>query len=105
MAKAVASKLDLSGVRDRILASARTEFADHGLAAASVHRIAERAGATAAMINYYYGGKLALYETVIDEAPGPASSLAWRAAVASGEKQGVGVPDRGRLLRLSRPGA
>jgi AcrR family transcriptional regulator len=88
MAKAAASKVDPSGVRDRILASARTEFADHGLSAASVHRIAERAGATAAMINYYYGGKRALYETVIDEAQ--ARQLAClSAAVASGERAGL----------------
>ncbi|MGZ3452362.1 MAG: TetR/AcrR family transcriptional regulator [Polyangiales bacterium] len=56
------------GVRDHILASARTEFAEHGLEAASVHAIAERAGATAAMINYYFGGKSALHESVVAEA-------------------------------------
>jgi AcrR family transcriptional regulator len=77
-----------TAVRERILASARTEFADNGFASASVHRIAERAGTTAAMINYYFGGKRALYETVIDEAQ--ARQLAClSAAVANGERAGL----------------
>lgn len=85
------SKVDLSGVRDRILVSARTEFAEHGFDAASVHRIAERAGATAAMINYYYGGKLALYETVIDEAQ--ARQLAFLSAAVAGSEK-ASLPSR-----------
>jgi AcrR family transcriptional regulator len=88
MARQSTSKVDLSGVRERILGSAKTEFAEHGLAAASVHRIAERADTTAAMINYYYGGKRALYETVIDEAQ--ARQLAClSAAVGSGDRAGL----------------
>jgi len=61
---------DLEGVRERILAAARAEFAARGFGAASVRTIAERAGATAAMINYYFGGKQALYDTVVAEAQG-----------------------------------
>lgn len=82
---------DTSGVRDRILVSAKTEFAEHGLAAASVHRIAEGAGTTAAMINYYYGGKHALYEKVIDEAQ--ARQLAFLSAAVGGDP-GEGLPAR-----------
>ena len=56
------------GVRQRILAAARVEFAAHGLAAASVRTLAERAGVTAAMINYYFGGKAGLHDAVVAEA-------------------------------------
>jgi len=54
--------------RARILAAARAEFAAHGREAASVHEIAARAGVTAAMINYHFGGKAALYAAALDEA-------------------------------------
>ncbi len=55
-------------VKDRILAAARDEFAARGLDAASVHDIARVAGVTAAMINYYHGGKRALYDAVVADA-------------------------------------
>ncbi len=55
-------------MRDRILAAARDEFAARGLDAASVHAIARGAGVTAAMINYYHGGKRALYDAVVADA-------------------------------------
>jgi AcrR family transcriptional regulator len=61
---------DSEAVKDRILAAARDEFAARGLHAASVHTIARRAGVTAAMINYYHGGKRALYDAVVAEAQG-----------------------------------
>jgi AcrR family transcriptional regulator len=78
------------GVRERILGAARREFAARGFGAASVRTIAERAGATAAMINYYFGGKQALYDTVVAEAQG---RLLGRlsAAVGSGEREGLPV--------------
>jgi len=59
---------DQSGVKARILAAGRAEFAQHGLSGGSVRTIGERAGVTAAMINYYFGGKRALYEAAIAEA-------------------------------------
>jgi AcrR family transcriptional regulator len=43
-----------------------------------VRSIAERAGATAAMINYYFGGKQALYDTVVSEVQGPARPVVRR---------------------------
>ncbi|MFC1707810.1 TetR/AcrR family transcriptional regulator [Planctomycetota bacterium] len=55
-------------VRERILAAARTEFATHGLRASSVRSIGARAGVTAAMINYYFGGKRPLYDVIVEEA-------------------------------------
>ena len=59
---------DGEGVRARIVAAARAEFATRGKDAASVHDVAARAGVTAAMINYYFGGKAALYAAAIEEA-------------------------------------
>jgi len=55
-------------VRDRILAAAKTEFASNGLKGSSVRAIGKRAGVTAAMINYYFGGKRALYEVLVEQA-------------------------------------
>lgn len=59
---------DARGVKERIVAAGRAEFARHGLAAGSVRTIGERAGVTAAMINYYFGGKRALYDAVVADA-------------------------------------
>ncbi|MCZ7687261.1 MAG: TetR/AcrR family transcriptional regulator [Sandaracinaceae bacterium] len=57
-------------VKQRILAAGRAEFARHGLSAGSVRAIGDRAGVTPAMINYYFGGKRALYDAVVAEAQG-----------------------------------
>ncbi len=70
MPKPVKPPLDADGARDRILAAARDELASKGLEASSVRTIAANAGVTAAMINYYFGGKRALYDTVVAEAQG-----------------------------------
>jgi TetR/AcrR family transcriptional regulator len=59
-----------AGVRERILTAAREELARHGFAASSVRTIGRSAGVTPAMINYYFGGKRALYDAVIAEAQG-----------------------------------
>lgn len=78
------------GVRERISEAARLEFATRGLAAASVHAIAESAGVTAAMINYYFGGKDALYEGILADA-----QEALRAAlVAAAEGPSAGLAAR-----------
>lgn len=58
------------GVRERIVAAALEELSDRGLGGSSVRTIAREAGVTAAMINYYFGGKRALYEMVVAEAQG-----------------------------------
>lgn len=57
-------------VEKRILAAARREFAAHGLRGTSVRSIGARAGVTAAMINYYFRSKAALYDKVVEEAMG-----------------------------------
>ncbi len=54
-----------TGSRDKILASARTEFAQFGLGLARVDRIADRAGVNKAMIYYHYQSKNNLYNEVI----------------------------------------
>jgi TetR/AcrR family transcriptional regulator len=53
---------DLRGTRERILAAALNEFAEHGLAGARVDRIATRAGINKAMIYYHFDSKQALYD-------------------------------------------
>ncbi len=91
MTTSAAIPLEISdGVRQRILAAARAEFASRGFGAASVRTIAERAGATAAMINYDFGGKQALYDTVVAEAQGRLLARL-SAAVGSGERDGLPV--------------
>jgi TetR/AcrR family transcriptional regulator len=54
-----------AGTRDRILISARTEFASFGLAGARVDRIAEHAGVNKAMIYYHFQSKENLHTAVI----------------------------------------
>ena len=78
------------GVRPRILAAARAEFAARGFAAASVRTIALKAGTTAAMINYYFGGKQALYDDVVADAQGRLF-VRLGAAVAQGGSEGLPV--------------
>jgi AcrR family transcriptional regulator len=80
---------DFRGVKERVLAAGRAEFACTGLAAASVRAIGERAGVTPAMINYYFGGKRALYDAVVAEAQGRLFERI-SAAVAAGERAGLG---------------
>ena len=61
-------QVEPDGVRARIIAAARDEFAARGLEASSVRTIGARAGVTPAMINYYFGGKRALCDVVVAEA-------------------------------------
>jgi len=56
--------------RERIIEAAREELAARGFDASSVRTIAQNAGVTAAMINYYFGGKRALCDAVVAEAQG-----------------------------------
>ena len=57
-----------ANVRERIVAAARAEFAKLGLRATSVRVLAAKADVTAAMINYYFGSKRALYDQIVEEA-------------------------------------
>nr|WP_281167757.1 CerR family C-terminal domain-containing protein [Marinimicrobium agarilyticum] len=47
------------------------EFSAHGFRGVSVTAIAKEAGATPAMIHYYFGNKQGLYEAVLQHALGP----------------------------------
>jgi AcrR family transcriptional regulator len=51
-----------------ILAAARVEFANAGLAGARIDKIAERSGANKRMIYHYFGGKEQLFTAVIEDA-------------------------------------
>jgi AcrR family transcriptional regulator len=51
-----------------ILAAARDEFAEFGLAGARVDRIAERAGVNKRLIYYYFEDKEKLFEAVLEQA-------------------------------------
>lgn len=52
-------------VRARLLEAARSLFAQHGYVAVSTRAVAEAAGASQAMIHYYFGSKQGLYEAMI----------------------------------------
>ncbi|SDS03836.1 DNA-binding transcriptional regulator, AcrR family [Brevibacterium sandarakinum] len=54
--------------RDLLLASAREEFADHGIAGARVDAIAARAGVNKERIYGYFGSKEKLFDAVVTEA-------------------------------------
>ncbi|MCX4723614.1 TetR family transcriptional regulator [Streptomyces sp. NBC_01306] len=55
------------GTRARLLAAARTEFAEHGMGGARVDRIAARAGANKERIYGYFGSKEKLFAAVVAE--------------------------------------
>jgi AcrR family transcriptional regulator len=52
--------------RERILRAAEKIFAEKGLAGASVRAITSAAGVNHALINYYFGSKVALYQEVLE---------------------------------------
>ncbi len=58
---------DETGTRQKIIDTARAEFAEHGLAGARVERIAKTAGVNKAMIYYHFHSKEYLYESVVKE--------------------------------------
>jgi AcrR family transcriptional regulator len=53
-----------SGLREEILKAALRVFADLGYSGSSLRQVAEAAGVTTALINYYFGSKRQLYEEV-----------------------------------------
>lgn len=82
---------DVPGVRARVVSAGRAEFARCGLAAASVRAIAQGAGVTPAMINYYFGGKRGLYDAAVAEAQ---QRLAARLSAAAGAGDRAGLAPR-----------
>ncbi|MBF7729652.1 TetR/AcrR family transcriptional regulator [Pseudomonas sp. N040] len=57
--------------RQRLLDAALASFARHGIAASSLRSIADQAGVTPALVNYYFGNKQRLVETVFEERLAP----------------------------------
>ncbi|WP_090593957.1 TetR family transcriptional regulator [Auraticoccus monumenti] len=55
---------DAAATRERILAAATAEFAQHGMAGARVDRIATAASSNKAQLYAYFGGKDALFDTI-----------------------------------------
>jgi AcrR family transcriptional regulator len=58
---------DAQATRRRLIAAAREEFAQHGIAGARVDRIAAAAKANKAQIYHYFGSKDDLFDAVFDE--------------------------------------
>ncbi len=54
-------------LRQRLLDATVACFARHGIAGSSLRQIASEAGVTPALLHYYFGGKDALVEAVIEE--------------------------------------
>jgi len=57
---------DPAATRKKLLAAARREFADSGLAGARVDEIAARAGVNKQLVYHYFGDKDALYLAVLE---------------------------------------
>ena len=58
---------DGADLRERLLNATVGCFARHGIAGSSLRQIATEAGVTPALLHYYFGGKEALVEAVIEE--------------------------------------
>jgi AcrR family transcriptional regulator len=54
--------------RERLLASAKAEFAQHGFAGARVDRIVAKAGANSRMLYHHFGSKREIYVAVLEDA-------------------------------------
>lgn len=72
---------DPEDARRRILRAAEREFAVRGPAGARVDRIARAAGLNKRMLYHYFGGKQALYRTVLEHA-WPRPGERWRPEAA-----------------------
>lgn len=58
---------DAQGQRQQLLDVATEAFAHNGIQASSLRVIAERAGVTPALLNYYFGNKQKLVEAMVEE--------------------------------------
>ena len=57
-----------ASTRDRLLAAAVAEFAQHGFSGARVERILSKARANPRMLYHHFGGKAGIYVSVLEEA-------------------------------------
>ncbi|MCB1560540.1 MAG: TetR/AcrR family transcriptional regulator [Xanthomonadales bacterium] len=58
---------DSAGQRTRLLDAALARFVRDGMTATTARGIAEEAGVTPALLNYYFGGRDALQQAVVEE--------------------------------------
>lgn len=54
--------------RERLLEAAKRLFSERGFEQVTVREVCREAGANVALVNYYFGDKLGLYNVVVDEA-------------------------------------
>jgi AcrR family transcriptional regulator len=80
-------------VRERLLETALALFTRHGFDGVSMRRLAREAGATPAMIHYYFGDKHGLFRALLEEVLAPRldelESLAGKRPVTLAEFMGV----------------
>lgn len=88
------------GTRDRLLAAARSTFAEHGYDGATVRRIAERAGTDPAMVNHWFGGKQGLFTAALEFPVDPSTLVP---ALVEGGPDGAGERIVGTFLRVWDP--
>ena len=65
------SGVDRRRVRERLLEAALALFTRHGFDGVSMRRLAQEAGATPAMIHYYFGDKHGLFRALLEEVLAP----------------------------------
>jgi len=70
-------KRDAEATRAAILEAAKTHFAKSGYDGAFLRDIAADAGADAALINRYFGGKDGLFEAALKDSIGPNTTREW----------------------------
>jgi TetR/AcrR family transcriptional regulator len=76
-----------AAVRQQLLECSRNLFLQQGFGEVSLRQVAAAAGATPAMIHYYFGDKLGLYRAMIEDAVGP--------LIASVQQLGQSAGDEG----------
>ncbi|MFF4121675.1 TetR/AcrR family transcriptional regulator [Streptomyces sp. NPDC001714] len=81
-------RTESADTRDRILATAREEFSEHGYEKTSVRAIAKAAGVDSALVHHYFGTKEQIFEAAIAVAFAPALNAP--VAIADGPLEGVG---------------
>ncbi|MEX0900312.1 MAG: TetR family transcriptional regulator [Gammaproteobacteria bacterium] len=89
-------------LRDKLLEECCSECAAHGFRGASVRAIAAQAGATPAMVNYYFGDKRGMYRAMLTHKLGPLlTTIREHAANAAAERDPLPLFIRAYMSRLA----
>lgn len=80
---------------ERILRAALAAFSEHGFEGATTREIASRAGVTLGLLQYYFGGKLKLWQAAVDRA---FAELDARAQSTLDDEQPADTRERLRLV-------